>query len=60
MTGGIAGSWSGAMTESYSSVDVKGGTDTGGIIGEGTAAACQKVYATGDVEGATKVGGLIG
>ncbi|MCM3716704.1 hypothetical protein M3202_21945, partial [Alkalihalobacillus oceani] len=36
------------------------GTDTGGIIGEGTAADFKKVYATGEVEGENKVGGLIG
>jgi hypothetical protein len=61
--GGIAGyATSLTLTDSWSSVDVNGGTAAGGAIGVSTGTTISRVYATGPVTcpEACHVGGLIG
>ncbi len=58
--GGLIGSLGGTIKRSYSSVDVSGGSATGGLVGYVEDRGIEDSYATGSVSGNNQVGGLVG
>ena len=57
----IAGTSVGStITSSYAKVDIFGGTNIGGLVGEFRTGTINDSYATGNVRGSWRVGGLVG
>ncbi len=48
------------ISNSYSTGNVTGGDDAGGILGQGNGSHITNVYATGTISGGNNVGGIIG
>ncbi|WP_184253945.1 MBG domain-containing protein [Rhodopseudomonas rhenobacensis] len=57
--GGLVGSNTGTIINSYNTGTVSGGSSLGGLMGSNTGAVSRS-YATGDVNGTSSVGGLMG
>ncbi|MBN2020330.1 MAG: caspase family protein [Sedimentisphaerales bacterium] len=59
-TGGLAGSWWGAMSRCSASCEISGNNKCGGLFGQGTGGDVNQCYANCIISGAADVGGLIG
>ncbi|HDR15678.1 MAG TPA: hypothetical protein ENN79_09415 [Desulfobacteraceae bacterium] len=58
--GGLVGINAGSVTESYSTVNVSGFTNVGGLVGLTDGGVIDDCYSTGFVNGSDAIGGLVG